>query len=370
MKNSSRHVVIETILDAMLDDQALAAVPARLAEMVDGCSSMFHRRMGDGSHQMYSFNCFGPDVMSDYVENFAKDDAWSNVVVTLSHNRASSLDRYLPASEFKRTRTYNEFVRAQRLDALHCLGLAMPIDGGQVSLLGVHRGHRQKAFDVEEEQRLQLVVPYLRRLVQVRNRLEVANRHAKATYALLDQLPIGVLQVDAHGRVLYANASAETLLRTGDGLIYTTQQYIGAESRSDLWRLRTTVACAATASGSGAMLVKRSSGADPLQVIIAPFRPPEMTAAASAMLLVQIPGQSDAALLEMAMQMFGLSRAEAAASIALLGGQTAEDIADQNGVKVSTVQTQIKRAMEKTGTRKQSALAALLARLPVLRKNR
>ena len=88
--------------------------------------------------------------------------------------------------------------------------------------------------------------------------------------------------------------------------------------------------------------------------------------AAEALVLVQdISGTASG--LELALtQMFGLSPREAALAVELSEGYSLREICERRGVQDSTVQTQLKRAMEKTATRKQSALVRLVGRIPEL----
>jgi DNA-binding CsgD family transcriptional regulator len=64
-------------------------------------------------------------------------------------------------------------------------------------------------------------------------------------------------------------------------------------------------------------------------------------------------------------QLFGITPAEASLAYALMAGYSTDDYAVRNKLGESTVRTQIKAALAKTGTRCQAELVALLARIPV-----
>lgn len=66
-------------------------------------------------------------------------------------------------------------------------------------------------------------------------------------------------------------------------------------------------------------------------------------------------------------QLFGLSRGEAELAIGVAAGHELSELAEQRKVAMSTVRTMFKRALEKTGLRKQAALAGLVSRVPVPR---
>lgn len=63
-------------------------------------------------------------------------------------------------------------------------------------------------------------------------------------------------------------------------------------------------------------------------------------------------------------QLFGLTAAEVSVALAVSAGKTAADIAQERHVAVSTVRTQIRAAVEKTGGHKISELARTVASVP------
>jgi DNA-binding CsgD family transcriptional regulator len=67
------------------------------------------------------------------------------------------------------------------------------------------------------------------------------------------------------------------------------------------------------------------------------------------------------------MQWFGLTPAEARLAHALLKGHTLEQVQQDQGVKLTTLRTQLRSVLRKTGTERQQDLIRLLAQLPSLR---
>jgi len=62
--------------------------------------------------------------------------------------------------------------------------------------------------------------------------------------------------------------------------------------------------------------------------------------------------------------MWGLSPAEAQVMVGLGRGWTPQDIAAQRGVSLTTIRSQIKATMAKTGASRQAELVSLLAGMP------
>ena len=67
------------------------------------------------------------------------------------------------------------------------------------------------------------------------------------------------------------------------------------------------------------------------------------------------------------MSMFGLSAAEARLARALCHGETLEEFARAQGVKIPTVKTQLRAVFAKTQTDRQVTLVALISGIPPLR---
>ena len=69
------------------------------------------------------------------------------------------------------------------------------------------------------------------------------------------------------------------------------------------------------------------------------------------------------------MELFGLSGAEARLTRALCQGDSVEEYARDQGLKLPTVRTQIRSVFAKTGTERQATLIRLIAGIPVAREN-
>jgi DNA-binding CsgD family transcriptional regulator len=64
--------------------------------------------------------------------------------------------------------------------------------------------------------------------------------------------------------------------------------------------------------------------------------------------------------------LYNLSPAELRVASALLTGKSPEEYAQEAGVTLNTVRTQVKSLFQKTGTHRQSELVSVLSRAPPL----
>lgn len=363
---------IEQIYDAVLDDSALRGLPRMLAQAIGAKSCLISHGSGKSGFELLTFNTFGPDLQTQYDRHFAEHDTWLQLGMINARGQARSFDRYLSKDAWHRTTIYNDFLRANGLgDIAHCLGLVIcSEDGRELGICGIQRDLRQGSFVEHDERRLQQLVPHLERLLLLRERLDKVERHAQSVERMFDHLTLGAALVSADGNVHYCNAAAGDLLRRSDGLTYSFAHHIGAELKSDGVMLRALISRAARARSGGATLVRRGSGALPFQVLVSPFAPPWPAHRDLALVIIHDPSREPVDLAATLMQLFGLSAGEARVAVLLAEGKSLGEIAEGSGVKLSTVQTQLKRALEKTGQRRQSSLIKLASRVPQIRSLR
>ena len=109
-------------------------------------------------------------------------------------------------------------------------------------------------------------------------------------------------------------------------------------------------------------------GRPDLALIVTPF-PPELRefasiATAHALVTITELAPRPAPAGRHVTELFGLSKAEAELAIALLEGKHVEEIALERHVALSTVRSQLRSILRKTGLHRQGELVQLLGQLP------
>ncbi|MCM2258624.1 MAG: FHA domain-containing protein [Vicinamibacteria bacterium] len=172
----------------------------------------------------------------------------------------------------------------------------------------------------------------------------------------LDRLRLGVVLLDARGRIAHENRSAKRLLDAKDGvsrgptgalLLHTAR---GARPAAELFAASPdgALACPRRARRALSVMAGTLPGADEgLRVVF--LADPEAE-----------PDADDG----MVQRLYGLTPTEARLAIRLARGQTLEEAATDLGIEISTARTHLKRAFAKTETRRQSELVLLLATGP------
>lgn len=173
--------------------------------------------------------------------------------------------------------------------------------------------------------------------------------------AALDEVDCGIALVCADGEVLHLNRRARQALRA-DAPLQVLAGTLRTARAQDLLRLHTALHDA-TRRGLRRML-SVGEAANRTVCALVPLQP-----GMAALLL----GRSDSGTMlsiECLAQLYGLTAAEARVLRALSRGKSPVDIAQEHGVKLATVRTQIGALRHKTDTPTITALVRLVAGLP------
>lgn len=290
----------------------------------------------------------------------------------------------LPPQELGRSEYVADYARRRRTP--HSIGAQIDAQGEH--LLGLFRSGAP--FDDIELGQVEFLLPHLRRALQLRRTL-AAPRGTRPTAGLaaLDALPHAALLVDGAMRVAFANAEADRM--TADFQSGLRIRRAGPEGgcvlvathSADAAPLRGLVAATA-AGGPGGGLRLRSpdtSGARaPILAVLvspaparlvaqSPAGAPEGVARGLAMVVAQNLARPAAPPPRILSDLFQLSPSEAAVAIAILGGATAEHVAETRGVSLNTVRRQIQTVLRKTEAQNLRDLERIAASLASIRQN-
>jgi DNA-binding NarL/FixJ family response regulator len=195
--------------------------------------------------------------------------------------------------------------------------------------------------------------------------VERRRTHRDAVRTALDHFPVGVVLLSEDRRVFLVNRAAAEILAEDDGLRLHDQSLRGRTAQ-ETKKLQDLIAEAASPAAQSApprgLSIARRRGRA-LSVMAAPNRaadPKGGRRKASVVLFVcDSDRQMDAS--EAVLQpLYGLSPAEARVAWGLMQGKSLEEICTQAGVSINTGRSQLKRVLEKTGTRRQGELIRLL----------
>jgi DNA-binding CsgD family transcriptional regulator len=324
----------------------------------------------EGTHEVKGMWLHGMSQKSlaSYALDYARDDILAHhmMAAPIASFYASNLD--IPHPErFPESRFYREWVVPNGL--AYAAGCIVLREGDWLTQVFVQRSPAQPPFTREDLHRLDQLVPHIQRAIQMRHRFAELQLGQNFLASSLDVLAMPTLLIDEYGRAVHANRSAEQLLERRnalwleDGHLFTRDE---AATRS----INLEVSNAIRASRGLAVdpcttvLLPRRARA-PLIIMIAPMQFSRGEAGqAAALLFVFDPDIAPSVGVDVVRGLFGLSEAEAQLAVALGSGKTLEHAAQERGTSIHTIRTQLKSIFNKTGTKRQSDLVALLLSSP------
>lgn len=236
--------------------------------------------------------------------------------------------------------------------------------GGDLWCLSIQRSPSQGPFSPGEIRRLATASKTLSGSAALGRALGFSR--ADAAFEAFELSGKAVVLLDRSGRLVRANASAEALL--GDDLKIVRQRLVSSDPNATAALERALHALFWHSDGQvlvPPVVLPRQS----LRPVVAyPSRFPRavvdhFSAYRAVVVLVDLepPASSVAGDL---MQVFDLTRAEARLADRLLSGHSLDSAAADLNLAYETVRSMIKRVFDKTGTKRQGELVALLSRFP------
>jgi DNA-binding CsgD family transcriptional regulator len=259
--------------------------------------------------------------------------------------------------DFARSAFYNEYVRP--LGGFHSLQVRDSGTGGGF-LLTVCRPQQAEHFERSDTDVLQAIAPHLSTALMLQARLQASDQRGAALAFALDRLSTAVILTDGAARPFSLNARAERVVAEVDGLALDPGG-LAAATPAATHALRMAIAELAQAGvGERRLRLLRPSRRLPLLLTLMPISRFGLSGAARVAVFISEP-DAPVALDHVALaDTFRLTRRESEIAAELARGHDLGTIAARLGLGLGTVRNHLKRMFDKTGTRSQPALVALL----------
>ncbi|WP_338661889.1 hypothetical protein VQH23_16865 [Pararoseomonas sp. SCSIO 73927] len=356
------------------DAEARSRLPGALARMAGGATSSLWRVDPRTGRPVTDLLTNLPREASPlYQAYFHRLDPWMGPASRIETGRVARGAELIADEELARTEYYNDFGR--HLDTFHVVGACMTLGNdpsGTVGTVSVLKPRNHGAFSAQDAARLQRLVPHLRRSWQIWQQIFVPGGPVmsfawdRGVAAVLDGLGTAAVVTDGHGRVRQANAAAERLDTAGALRLHgaAPDRVLRLGSEGETRRLHAAIADAAR-GGAGMEGLLPLGPAGPCRLTVSPLQ--AHLAGGTGWVLVLITPEvmtPDEARLRRAQRLFGFTRKEAEVAIALAAGKSPAEIAEERGVRISTIRTQLVSAQEKAGA---GDLRGLAIRVTLLR---
>ena len=352
--------VIRSIYDAALAPEQWPKMLAAAAEtLAAGIGTMTRRVIvtGDGTPLGGGVD---PPGAAEFFGYHAPRSPLFRRVASLTPGVIATDRDLLPKAEFRRTEIYNDYFLRHRVNAL----IATPLWRDDCEIVCVHFARAPSApeFGIEDKALLGRLAPHLQRAFMLARQLSLLEAKSECGLELFERMRQAVLIVDREARVLYANGSAETLLRRGDGLVAGPGGVRGNRPIGTR-RLREALARAASGVDGGAVVLERVAGR-PLYALATPIRDGDRWFAPRGprvLLTLSDPEQPAALSARTLSELFGLTPAEAKVALLLHQGRNLNSVAAALGVTRNTARTHLQQVLAKTGCHRQAELVHRLA---------
>jgi DNA-binding CsgD family transcriptional regulator len=364
--------LLDAIYDAALAPERWPDLLAALAACLGGSAATLHCGPAAGPFRITTASGLGEAALRGYESRYGALDP----IATGAAWAAPANAREAAGADLERTEFFAGWMRPNGFDDALCLDL-LPPGAAHGASLRVARPPRAPRFGPAEAAVLARLAPHLRRAAELHRRSSPSAQPAPAEQlaGALDRLAAGVALLDAGGALVWANRTAEPLLRGGgDGLSLDRGGVLRAAAPGAAEALRRLVTAAA-AGREGAMPVPRPDGRAALALHAAPLPARERVLPAeprrpSVLLLLSDPERgaaTDAALQGRLRAIYGLTAAEATVAARAARGAGLPEVARSLGLAVATARTHAQRVFSKAGVRGQAELARQVERLSLLR---
>lgn len=354
----NRGISAEEIYSALLDDEAFAQLPTRLAQTFGARSTVIHWHHHDGSADIMAHSrYFSDDQLIKYATEFAPLDPWAQAANRQSANHALDLESLVPDTLYERSSFYNEFIRPMGDDTYRCMGVRVQsVDGA--GMIAIQRGKGQRRYEPGQVAQLAEASGHLRRLLAVRGKLAALQRHTLKLETILNVMPQAVFVVDHDQKLIRGNSAAEALLRRGEALaVRAGRVHSPAKNSGRLLKRALELACCPSPTSSAVLLEQREG--KPLLATIMPMP----SFARQALIIVEDVLRSNEGVITQLQAFFGLTRAEAMIAVRLADGHALPEIAAERGASLATVRAQLKSLLQKMDCHRQSEAVAMINKI-------
>ena len=213
------------------------------------------------------------------------------------------------------------------------------------------------------------LLPHIRQTVRIQQALGAAGALGATLKELLDTIGLGIVQLDARGRIVAANDRARDVLRTGRGL-FDEGGFLYARTPEDNANLQGLLTRALPPFGAqgagGSTLVRRSAALPPLVLHVNPVGRQETDSRfwpVAALVVVVDPASGTDIDPRVAAVALGLTGMESRVAVLLARGMSVRGIAAATGRNESTIRSHVKHMFTKHRLSRQADLVRLVLSL-------
>ncbi|HTV95847.1 MAG TPA: helix-turn-helix transcriptional regulator [Steroidobacteraceae bacterium] len=356
--------IIDDLYAGTLDPLAWRRGLLAMADVVSGSAALlleFNPRSGrvmrNENHNV------DPAVLSQYNDHWCTKDIRREAASRLAVDEPMFTDNVLSRRTFLGSEVYNDFLMPADVPWILSFWLHKACD--RALALSIQGTRRRGPFCQADGERIRPLLPHLRRALEIKDRLQVAQVRYDTLTKSFDNLSFGVLILDADGRILEASAVAAEILRAEQGARRNADGTLGLRDPAGAQLNRWILTGSPPAENSDGLLRVPRALARPLSVMLTPLsemsRPWMSVRCPRWMLLLFDPDRRVAASRERIALDLKISAREAQLAALLAAGYDLRAIAQRMHISVHTARTHLKTIFGKTGLHSQVELVRHIA---------
>jgi DNA-binding CsgD family transcriptional regulator/PAS domain-containing protein len=360
--------LIGVLYDATMDQSLWPDALAAAADFVDGCGAgLFSKDTSSRRGSLHHSIGIEPRYQRSYFDEYvALDPATTGHLFADIEVPMATAD-LVSYREFTESRFYREWAQPQGL--VDFISAVLDRSATSVAMFGVFRNERNGVVDAKARDRMQLIVPHVRRAVLIARMFDLKAAEAATFADTLDGLSAGMCLVGPEGRVIHANAAAHAIFRAGDILRVVGGRLVARDAQVQQ-TLRDVFAASEegdTALGTKGIAVPLEGRdgeryvAHALPLTSGARRRAGVTYRAAAALFVRKASAVVSSPPEAISKAFKLTPTEMRVLLAIVEIGGVPEVAAALGVAETTIKTHLGRLFEKTGATRQADLVKLVA---------
>ncbi|WP_252676971.1 helix-turn-helix transcriptional regulator [Ralstonia soli] len=287
--------------------------------------------------------------------------------VGLPTDRLITVDEHIGVNQWCNSDFYQQFAKPS--DVRFILGADITTDDGAECRLRICRGHDGPDFSAEDKLFCSMIVPHLRRAVDLHSRMDVVETERTLYASAIDRMLVGMAILDQNGAIIRTNSAADEILAEKDGISLVKgalEVNYAQENRRFQRVLREAVSgyCSSALPVVEAMSITRPSGKARFGVLIRSIPLGEWSedskSRPACVIFIRDPERKSQASQEVVRKLFDFTPAETQLALQLADGLTLEEAADELCIAKNTARAHLRAIFAKTGVTRQATLVRML----------
>lgn len=362
--------VLPVIYEAATNHSRWSDALAQIVRLLGGNSGLIfsHQATPEKQGLWVPYQC-SEEAMKHYAEHYYRHDIWmqrGHELGVFWPGNVITSDDLVPRQEFLSSIFFREFLSKQDIHDL-CCGVLH--DGSELDIPTVHiaayRSLSMPVFSETEKTLLHALIPHLQAATRIGFRLGAAEQRERVMSTIAEIIAPPLILLNSQSQVLFANDAAKTLLKASK-MLHIEAGRLVSEIRH---QTKLDALLGNASQEEGALGLPHPSRAHKLWLIREPIAqakdaPPDARRPAMA-LLIHDPLQTGEIDFKSFAKANDLTRAETRLARLLLEHGQLPPIAEELGLSVHTIRTQLRAICEKTGAERQTKLVKMLMSWPI-----